>query len=260
MLEILKNAKRVLITAGAGMGVDSGLPDFRGNSGFWKEYLLLKDKNISFEEIANPQSFTEHPNLAWAFYGHRYDLYKETRPHEGFKILLDFIKDKDYFILTSNVDNQFQKAGFDKENIYEVHGRINTFQCTECDNLWKADNYSFNVDKITLELSSELPKCPKCNKLARPNIMMFMDFSFNEKENNKQYKRFSSFKKEGIDVIIELGAGTAIPTIRSSGERLSRENNCPLIRINPREAQGPTNTLSIEKGALEGLKEIFNIF
>ena len=55
--EIVANAQAVIITAGAGMGVDSGLSDFRGNLGFWKVYPPLKDKNLSFTEIANPQWF-----------------------------------------------------------------------------------------------------------------------------------------------------------------------------------------------------------
>lgn len=52
--EIVANAQAVIITAGAGMGVDSGLPDFRGDLGFWKAYPLLKDKNLSFTDMANP--------------------------------------------------------------------------------------------------------------------------------------------------------------------------------------------------------------
>ena len=55
--EIVANAQAVIITAWAGIGVDSGLPDFRGNLGFWKVYPPLKDKNLSFTEIANPQWF-----------------------------------------------------------------------------------------------------------------------------------------------------------------------------------------------------------
>lgn len=55
--EIIANADAVIITAGAGMGVDSGLHDFRGDLGFWKAYLPLKDKNLSFTEMANPQWF-----------------------------------------------------------------------------------------------------------------------------------------------------------------------------------------------------------
>ena len=85
--EIVANADAIVITAGAGMGVDSGLPDFRGDLGFWKAYPPLKDKNLSFTEMANPQWFFSSPELAWAFYGHRLKLYNATQPHEGFTLL-----------------------------------------------------------------------------------------------------------------------------------------------------------------------------
>ena len=100
--KIIAEADAVIITAGAGMGVDSGLPDFRGDAGFWGAYPLLRDRNLSFEDMANPQWFLGDPKLAWAFYGHRLNLYKKTEPHEGFRLLLDLVKSKNenYFVYT----------------------------------------------------------------------------------------------------------------------------------------------------------------
>ena len=63
------------------MGVDSGLPDFRGKEGFWKAYPALARANMCFTRIANPVSFTRNPELAWGFYGHRLNLYRDTVPH-----------------------------------------------------------------------------------------------------------------------------------------------------------------------------------
>ena len=68
--EALRQADALLITAGAGMGVDSGLPDFRGREGFWRAYPTVAKLGLSFEEMANPHWFAENPELAWAFYGH----------------------------------------------------------------------------------------------------------------------------------------------------------------------------------------------
>src|ERR1700693_1271027 len=65
----LRQADGLLITAGAGMGVDSGLPDFRGAEGFWRAYPALKHHRMSFEDMANPASFSKMPTLAWGFYG-----------------------------------------------------------------------------------------------------------------------------------------------------------------------------------------------
>jgi len=85
--EVIASADAVMIAAGAGMGVDSGLPDFRGGRGFWRAYPPLERMGISFEEMANPEWFFRDPLLAWGFYGHRLNLYRQTTPHAGFEIL-----------------------------------------------------------------------------------------------------------------------------------------------------------------------------
>jgi NAD-dependent SIR2 family protein deacetylase len=69
-----------LITGGAGMGVDSGLPDFRGDDGFWKAYPALQQAGVSFRDIAAPDNFRDQPREAWGFYGHRLNLYRKTLP------------------------------------------------------------------------------------------------------------------------------------------------------------------------------------
>lgn len=68
------------------MGVDSGLPDFRGAQGFWTNYKPFRNK-FKFYECANPRFLHEHPRLFWGFYGHRLELYRKTDPHKGFTIL-----------------------------------------------------------------------------------------------------------------------------------------------------------------------------
>ena len=85
----IQAADALLITAGAGMGVDSGLPDFRGAQGFWRAYPAIAKLGLSFEEMAHPAWFGKNPHLAWAFYGHRLNLYRQTEPHQGFRRLLE---------------------------------------------------------------------------------------------------------------------------------------------------------------------------
>src|SRR6185437_1705178 len=84
---LLAQADGLMITAGAGMGVDSGLPDFRGDEGFWKAYPMLGELGISFAEMANPRHFASDPAMGWGFYGHRLQLYRATVPHAGFASL-----------------------------------------------------------------------------------------------------------------------------------------------------------------------------
>src|SRR5215510_13817535 len=86
--EAIASADALLIGAGAGMGVDSGLPDFRGDRGFWRAYPPFERLGLRFADLANPRWFTRDPELAWGFYGHRLALYRATRPHDGFAALL----------------------------------------------------------------------------------------------------------------------------------------------------------------------------
>jgi NAD-dependent SIR2 family protein deacetylase len=116
------SAEAILIGAGAGMGVDSGLPDFRGGSGFWKAYPPYARLGLAFTELANPRWFASDPELAWGFYGHRLMLYRETEPHGGFAILLRWMSrmPRGGFVYTSNVDGHFQKAGFTRSTARSV--------------------------------------------------------------------------------------------------------------------------------------------
>jgi len=259
---IVKEAEAIIIAAGAGMGVDSGLPDFRGNEGFWKAYPPVAKLGYSFSEMANPTLFDDNPKLAWGFYGHRLNLYRSTIPHDGFKLLLDLVKEKNnnYFIYTSNVDGQFQKAGFDAEKICEVHGSIHHLQCTKkCTNeIWDNDIENIEIDMDTLEAKT-LPKCKNCNNISRPNILMFADWYFIGNRVDKQTEKFKKWQLENEDkktVIIEIGAGTAIPTIRNFGDRKSLEENITLIRINPREAEVKNSkNISLHFGGLAGIEK-----
>src|SRR3954447_9235165 len=83
--EAIRTADALLIGAGAGMGVDSGLPDFRGDAGFWKAYPPFRGRQ--FAEMSNPHWFRADPELAWGFFGHRLHLYRDAVPHAGFAIL-----------------------------------------------------------------------------------------------------------------------------------------------------------------------------
>ena len=113
--EAILAADALLIGAGAGMGVDSGLPDFRGPEGFWRAYPAFRGRR--FEEISNPVWFQRDPEQAWGFFGHRLNLYRATAPHAGFEILRRWGESRPlgYFVFTSNVDGHFQRAGFSPE-------------------------------------------------------------------------------------------------------------------------------------------------
>jgi len=262
----LKNADAVLITAGAGIGVDSGLPDFRGNKGFWKAYPPIAKLGLSFVEMASPRWFHSDPKLAWAFYGHRLNLYRKTEPHKGFTQLLEIAEQKigGYFVFTSNVDGQFQKAGYRKDLILECHGSIHHLQCSNvCSHkIWDANRTEIEINEDTFKAEEPLPKCEDCGMITRPNILMFGDWDWLPHRTDEQSERMRTWLKRVYDekmnlVVVEMGAGESVPTVRMKSEHVVQLHCGTLIRINPRDYLVPPQHIGIPLGGAEGIKQIF---
>ncbi len=257
----IRGASALVVATGAGMGVDSGLPDFRGDQGFWRAYPMYERLGLSFVDAANPERFEEDPAFGWGFYGHRRNLYRETVPHDGFGILLRWASEVrvPIFAVTSNVDGHFQRAGFDPSRVYEVHGSIHHLQCTvPCvDDVWRFEE-EVPVDLSTMR-AGRIPACRHCARVARPNILMFGDGAWLPHRTHAQERRFHAFLDENGDgsvVVLELGAGTAVATIRYLAERLGRTPGALVVRVNPREADIRPPHLGIPVGALEVLRGI----
>lgn len=259
---LISQADALIVAAGAGMGVDSGLPDFRGKEGFWKAYPALGRDQVDFYSIACPEAFRAQPKRPWGFYGHRLSLYRITQPHDGFQILKRWGNDMLYgcAVFTSNVDGQFQKAGFDQAAIEECHGSIHYLQCLSpcCHVIWSADELAPEVDAEQCLLLSALPTCPHCGGMARPNVMMFNDWEWLEHRQAEQAARMERWLS-GVSrpVVVEIGAGTAIPSVRRFSQRIIHEFGGRLVRINPREFSVPTtHDVGLASGASHALKEI----
>lgn len=262
----IRSADALMIMAGAGMGVDSGLPDFRGNQGFWKAYPPFAKLGYSFIDMANPGWFSRDPELAWGFYGHRMNLYSRTIPHKGFEILLGWGKQKTggYFVFTSNVDGHFQKSGFSPDRVNECHGSIHHLQCSRpCrDLIWDAGDTIVTVDEDTMRARPPLPTCPNCGHVARPNILMFGDWYWIGDRSDQQQRDLNVWlrnQKNSAIVIIECGAGTGVPTVRATSEQIAARMGAKLIRINTREPEVPAGHIGLPMGALEALEAINTI-
>ncbi len=264
MTEALAGADALLIAAGAGMGVDSGMPDFRGRAGFWQAYPAAQRLGLAFEELANPRWFRDDPQLAWGFYGHRLELYRRTAPHAGFAVLRGWSEQmpRGAFVYTSNVDGQFQRAGFDESQVIECHGSIHHMQCVDdCGQaLWAAEG-GVKVDPETLRAALPLPSCPRCGGLARPNILMFGDIEWDDRRSVAQFGRYAQWHSElraakARVVVIECGAGKAIPTVRLQAQRMARELGGLLVRINVRESEVTAEHVGLAMGAKAALTAI----
>ncbi|WP_435007857.1 SIR2 family NAD-dependent protein deacylase [Tundrisphaera lichenicola] len=261
--EVIARADALLIGAGAGIGVDSGLPDFRGPQGFWKAYPPYAKLGLAFESVANPDHFADDPAFAWGFYGHRTNLYRATRPHEGFAILRRWVARMPFggFVFTSNVDGHFETAGFDPERIVECHGSIEWRQCLDqCGvGIHPADPAGVVVDPETFRAGDPLPSCPRCGGLARPNILMFGDWGWDSRRTAEQHWRIERWLGGQAGprlAILEFGAGRAVPTVRHFSERVAERSGGTLIRVNPRDSEVPIGQVSLPMGAREAIRAI----
>lgn len=254
---LLRESDCLVITAGAGMGVDSGLPDFRGRSGYWNV------EGGRFMDVSTPWMFQEHPHHGWGFYGHFWNLCRAASPHEGFQVLRRLAQRLPTWVFTSNVDGHFQRAGFAPERIVECHGSLTQLQCFKpCSKqLWSSEGLTLEIDALyTARTDRPLPTCPHCGGLARPNVCMFVDILWVAQPTLAREEAYHAWLAEQQRAgrrltVIECGAGTAVPRVRREGEKqLERFAGAQLIRINPApEGEDPPHILTLPLGAREAL-------
>ena len=228
------------------MGVDAGIPDFRGSSGIWTSE---KDTFIKF---ASGPAWKERPLEAWNFYINRIIKYSQVQPHRGYFDLKNL--DKDVYVVTSNVDGHFKAAGYDHDKIYEIHGNLEYIQCSRrcCRDIQPMP--TFTGELATLE---KAPHCPHCGSVMRPVVMMFNDPAFEDKIANEQARRFWDWWGTKKNIVgIELGAGTYVMSIRT----MSRDCTNATIRINPHDFQvNRPEDISIQATAIEGIDTLFKL-
>ena len=162
------------------------------------------------------------------------------------------------WVFTSNVDGQFQKAGFSEHRICEIHGSIHHLQCSAgcTEQIWSAAGFQPSVDSEHGRLLGELPSCPHCGQLARPNVLMFGDRGWVERRTSLQYQRLEQWMAT-VDrlVCIEVGAGRNIPTVRHFSENTGGR----LIRINPAEPEidASKQQLALPLSGLDGISRLY---
>ena len=272
---LLQEADALLIVTGAGMSVDSGIPTYRGNNGIWTKSIKIGDELYAYDDISSLKMRKTRPELAWGFKAYFYRMMNELDPHQGYYELLEKIKDKfNYFITTSNIDGYFKRAGFDTNRIYEVHGSVNYLQCMDKNcNIMNGVSEAINLPTFNEEtfIADWLPKCPNCNKMSRPNVSMFGDVEFYGKPYEHQRKRLDNWlaninKSNKKLLILEIGCGINPHSLRmSNGRMMSGEwkmpkfdNNIGTIRLNPNDEQDDKDTIHIPLGAKAGIHNLFN--
>lgn len=135
-----------------------------------------------------------------------------------------------------------------EDRVYEVHGTLRFMQCQgrKCQSaIWPTDDAEISgmtVDEETARVSSDVPKCPSCKGTARPNVLMFGDWNYRHDRENVQSEHYRQWralveKEAGNLVVLEIGAGKAVPTVRHESRTVNRWTGAPVIRINPEEPQ-----------------------
>lgn len=258
----LSNADAMVILTGAGMGVDSGMADFRGNDGLWGQ--VEQDTELTALDVSNPDFLNKNPQYAWTLFIKRMLDYKNKKPHKGYDILLRWIKEYnlDYFVLSSNVDEHFITAGFDSEKYRELHGSMFYMQCNKpCSkNIWRLET---DLNKLKKQIDNEqFPICDNCGSFVRPNVYMFRDFAYISDRSDEQEKRFQVFLDNNKDksiIVFEIGSGPHVQSIRKKTRMLGIKYSAKIVRINPKDFKIKPPHISLQNTALNALELIDNI-
>ncbi len=255
--EAVAAAQALVIGAGAGMSVDAGIPAYRLS-------VAAEGKEVVPAVPAGGAAlFTLNPAAAWGRTGTLLQLFRDTLPHRGYEILLRWARrpNVEAYVVTSNVDGLFLATGFTEDEVLEGHGSLHFLQCTKpCSpKIWSAADYQPVIDEERGWARPPLPTCSHCGEPARPNCFYFGDTRFNPGRAQSQADAFKGWLRtvEGRRVVVvECGAGTAIPTIRNRCEEITAQPGRTLIRINPGEPEAPGGAISIPLPAETALQQI----
>ena len=237
--EKIKNADYIIIGAGSGLSTAAGL-EYNGESfeKNYKEFIKKYHSQDLYSASFYPFSSQEEK---WAFWARLIKLNRLNKPLKLYQELLETMKEKEYFVLTTNVDGQFEIAGFNNDKIFAIQGDYSFIQCEEgChDKLYNNKNMVEEWIKNTknCKIPKDLvPKCPVCGKNMEMNLRKDANFVQDEKWyiQAKRYEEFLEKAKSKKLVLLEIGVGFNTPgIIRLPFEQMTYHNlRTSLIRIN----------------------------
>jgi len=155
LLRALRDARFVAALTGAGISTESGLGTFRdAQTGLWARF--------DPRELATPAAFARNPKLVWDWYAWRRERVAAAEPNAAHRALAELERRTPEFLLvTQNVDGLHQRAG--SRNVVELHGNIARVKCSR----------EGTVVKAWPEREGEVPRCPSCGALLRPDVVWF---------------------------------------------------------------------------------------
>ena len=269
--ELINDADYILIGAGAGLSTSAGL-DYFGKrfeenfAEFIEKYHFTDMYTAGFYEFDTEEE-------KWAYWAkHMYINDIGIEATKLYKYILKLVQNKKYFVITTNVDDQFYKAGFDKDKIFATQGSYKYIQCKnachnkiyDATNLVKEMIEKTNACKIPFEL---VPKCPVCGGKMEVNLRI--DANFVQDDNwykqDKMYGEFLDNTKDKKVVLLEFGVGFNTPgIIRIPFEQMIYQNeNWHLIRFNKDNCMTfldiQNKTIKVEDDIKEVVNEILEL-
>ena len=217
--EELEQAGAVLIGAGAGLSASAGFT-YAGER-FQKNFSDFEEK-YGFHDMYSG-GFYPFDGLEeyWAYWSRFIWLNRYTEPPRPvYQDLLELVKEKEYFVLTTNVDHCFQKAGFDKKRLFYTQGDYGLLQCSEpcCQETWDNEEIIRQMvkEQKDMRIPAELvPHCPRCGKPLTTNLRA--DDTFVQDEGwyraSERYSRFLETHQGEKVLFLELGVGFNTPGI-----------------------------------------------
>jgi len=204
---LIRGAKYLVAFTGAGISAESGIPTFRGRGGLWKRF--------NPEELATPQAFARDPRRVWEWYRWRMEMVFKARPNAAHR-LLAVLEENGILkaVITQNVDCLHREAG--NSRVIELHGSIRRVRCTSC-------RYREEVRSPPRE---ELPRCPRCGSLLRPDVVWFGEPLPRE----ALERAFEEASKS--DVMLVIGTSGAVDPAGLL-PIYAKESGAALINVNP---------------------------
>lgn len=219
LAEKIKSADAVVIGAGAGLSISAGF--IYSGERFDKYFSDFKEK-YGFSDMYYGGFYPyKTPQEYWAYWSRYICINRYTAaPKPVYADLLRLVADKNYFVITTNVDHQFQKVGFDKKRLFYTQGDYGLFQCSKpcCNKTY--DNESIVKEMVkrqkNMRIPTELiPKCPVCGAPMAMNLRA--DDTFVQDEGwyaaSERYSDFLRRHKNLNVVYLELGVGGNTPVI-----------------------------------------------
>lgn len=219
LARLLDQAYAVVVGAGSGLSTSAGF--VYGGERF-QRYFSDFGAKYGFQDMYTGGFFPfPTPEEHWAYWSRMVWVNRyQDAPKPVYQTLRDLLVDKDHFILTTNVDHCFQKAGFDKERLFYTQGDYGLFQCMEpcCQETWDNEKAVREMleSQENMRIPSELvPHCPHCGRPMTMNLRA--DDSFVQDEGwYRAAERYSRFQREheGMKILyLELGVGYNTPVI-----------------------------------------------